>query len=304
MRIGLRRSSCTLASCWLLACGGTGSGGAAASGGGASGAGGLGGATGGSSGTGASGAPTYGGSAGVAGASGAGSAPSGPPGVPATIERVAGNGAALLEGWPGGTLRVRVEDAAGAPVSNVTVTWSVVSGEGANLTSPGQPTDLTDSNGIAARMLQGVAFSASQPFGQALIRASTSVGSVDFVTTTVHLTSAGPIGPLIVMTEPESHDLGDVKAGSVVKGAAKLQAVVQAGVFSGTPLPNVALRFVDPANHELDAVANCVGGGALTDASGIAVCDLEVGTALGKHSLAPFGGETTLFSAMALNVVP
>ncbi len=258
----------------------------------------------------AGGAPSTGGIGGAPATGGFGGNPAedagtdAPSGAPATIRALSGNGAALLENWPGGTLKVRIEDSAGAPVSNATITWSVVSGEGANLTSPGQPTDVTDSNGIAARMLQGAGFSASKPYGETVLRASSSVGSVDFVAITVHQTNIGPIGPLIALTEPASFDLGDVKAGSTLPGAAKLQVVVQAGVFSGTPLPKVALRFVNPSNKDEDGVVNCAGGAAFTNAAGLASCDLVVGTQLGQHDIAAFGGESTIFSAIHLNIVP
>jgi hypothetical protein len=226
------------------------------------------------------------------------------PGVPVHIEMVSGNGAALLESWPGGTITVRVTDGVGAPVSGVDVTWSLVSGEGVNITSPGQPTSQTDHQGLASRMLQGVGFSASSPFGQGVVRASAAVGSVDFVAVTVHGTSAGPIGPYLVMTEPKSLDLGKVKAGSLLPLFAKLEAAVQAGVFSGTPLPNVGLRFVDGSDPELPESASCVGGSVLTDANGHAWCDLRIGTELGHHSIAALAGETSVFSAIHFEVIP
>lgn len=237
------------------------------------------------------------------GASGSGSGGTAT-GVPAHIEMVSGNGAALLENWPGGDAKVRITDGAGAPVQNVDVTWSLLSGEGVNITSPGQPVTQTDDKGIAGRMLQGVGFSGSSPFGQGVVRATSSVGSVDFVTVTVHVTSAGPIGPYIALTEPQSLDLGEVKAGSVLPKAAKLTAAVQAGAFSGTPLPNVGLRFVDGIDHTLPADASCVGGSVLTDSSGKAECDLQIGTQLGPHWISALGGETSVFSAIHYDVVP
>lgn len=217
---------------------------------------------------------------------------------------IAGNGAALLENWPGGEAKVRITDSSGTPVPNVDVTWSLVSGEGVNITSPGQPVSQTDDKGIASRMLQGVGFNASSPFGQGIVRATSAVGSVDFVAVTVHITSSGPIGPFIALTEPTSLDLGEVKAGSVLPKAAKLTAAIQAGVFSGTPLPNVGLRFVDGNDHTLVADASCVGGSVLTDSSGQAECDLQIGTELGPHWISALGGETSVFSAIHYDVVP
>ncbi len=293
-------------SLWGTACGGTGaSSGFADSGVAGVGAANPGGAPGfGGEGTGAE--SSGGGTTGVGGnaVEDAGVPPDSPPGTPAHIESVGGNGFALLENWPGGELKVRITDATGTGVSNVDVTFSLLSGEGANITSPSNPTTATDENGIAGRVLQGAGFNASTAFGQSVFRASSSVGSVDFVAVTVHQSNIGPVGALIVLDKPESYDLGDVKAGSILPKAAKLQAVVQAGAFSGTPLPNVGLRFVDPKDHDVPAVANCVGGFALTNPSGVAECDLAVGSELGQHWIAAFGGESTIWTGIHFNVVP
>jgi len=253
-----------------------------------------------------SGGASDGGSAGAAGSppAGTGGGPAQPSGTPASIELLGGHGSALLESWPGATAKVRLRDAAGTPVANATVTWSVVSGEGANITSPGTPTDTTDENGIASRMLQGTGFNSSKPFGEAVLRATSSAGSVDFKTVTVHQVSYGLIGPYLALAEPQSFDLGTVKAGATLPAAAKLNAVVQAGAFTGTPLPNVALRFLNPSNPDEPPAANCAGGLALTNAAGVASCDLVVGKQLGPQTIAAFGGESTKFSAIHLTVVP
>jgi hypothetical protein len=66
----------------------------------------------------------------------------------------------------------------------------------------------------------------------------------------------------------------------------------------------VGLRFVDGADHTLPADASCIGGSALTDASGVAQCDLQIGTELGDHWISALGGETTVFSAIHYHVVP
>jgi hypothetical protein len=234
----------------------------------------------------------------------AGSSTTGPAGTPAAIEAVSGNGAALLEGWPGGTLKVRILDPAGAPVPAVDVVWSIQSGEGVNITSPGLPTTPTDASGISARTIQGAGFSASTAYGQAVVRATASVGSVDFVAVTVHQTSSGPIGPWIALKAPETLDLGDLKVGTILPKAAKLQAAIQAGAFSGQALPNVGLRFVDSKNHDLPGAVDCAGGPALTDATGVAECDLQVGSELGDHYIAAIGGETTIFNTVHVHVVP
>lgn len=238
------------------------------------------------------------------GAAGTGTGGATPSGVPAHIELVSGNGAALLENWPGGEAKVKITDYAGDPVPNVDVTWSLVSGEGVNITSPGQPVSQTDDKGIASRMLQGTGFSPSVAFGQGIVRATSTVGTVDFVAVTVHGTSAGPIGPWILLVEPTSFDLGEVKAGSVLPKMAKLEAAIQAGVFSGTPLPNVGLRFVDGNDHTQPAAASCVGGSVLTDSAGHAECDLQIGTELGPHWISALGGETSVFTAIHYDVVP
>jgi hypothetical protein len=75
-------------------------------------------------------------------------------------------------------------------------------------------------------------------------------------------------------------------------------------VFSGTPLPNVSLRFVDGIDHTQPAAAQCVGGSVLTDDAGHAECDLQIGTELGPHWISALGGETSVFGAIHYDVVP
>jgi hypothetical protein len=90
----------------------------------------------------------------------------------------------------------------------------------------------------------------------------------------------------------------------VLPKAAKLTAAIQAGVFSGTPLPNVGLRFVDGNDHTQPAAASCVGGSVLTDSAGHAECDLQIGAELGPHWISALAGETSVFSAIHYDVVP
>jgi hypothetical protein len=236
------------------------------------------------------------------GSSGASSG--GPPGVPAKITMISGTGATLLENWPGGTFKLRVTDAGGAGVSGVVVTWSLVSGDGAFVSSPGSPTDTTDADGLVARMVNGTGFNPSMPYGQAVIRATTSVGSLDFKTITVHGSSIGPVPALIYVSTPDSHELGEVKAGTVLPNAIGMDAAVQTGFFSGTMLPGVALRVVDNTDHDKPGAARCAGSIAFTNASGHATCDLEVGSALGDQWIAIYGGEQSIFGAYHLTIVP
>lgn len=250
------------------------------------------------------GAAGSGGGAGAGGSAGQGAGGGGSvPGSAASMVAISGNGAALLENWPGGALGVRVVDASGAPLANQVVTWSVLSGEGAGITSPSQPTGVTDASGVASRTIMGAFFQPSQPFGKTIFRATSPAGSIDFVTVTVHIGTIGPVGAYMSF-QPTSSDLGKVKAGSVVPGAAQLVAAVQAGTFSGTPLPHVGLRFVNPADASAEPAAQCSGGVALSNAKGVAVCDLVIGNQLGPQSIAPLGGESVKFSSITLEVVP
>jgi hypothetical protein len=129
-----------------------------------------------------------------------------------------------------------------------------------------------------------------------VIRASSAAGTLDFPTVTVHQSSIGPVGALIIIAEPTAIDFGEVRAGTLLPGGAQMRAAIQAGSFSGQNLPGVGFRLADPENHDKPGPLGCEGGVVFSDAKGLATCNVRVGSQPGDYRVALIGGEQSEWS--------
>jgi uncharacterized protein (TIGR03437 family) len=206
----------------------------------------------------------------------------------AGIKIVSGNGQALPEQFPTTQpLTVLVTDANGNPAANVPVKFEITQGTG-TLLGGTSGTVNTDNNGIAAAPFLASSTGGAS-FVQTTINASTSAGSVNFtLTTTLNtLPNGGPAAPPVVIllapdfaTNPQRLIKGG--AGQIIPGGVKAQVVASSGPQAGQPIPNIGITLGPIAGDDPTKVpsATCANQ-ALSDASGIASCDVLLGNVQG-----------------------
>jgi hypothetical protein len=206
-------------------------------------------------------------------------------------------------------LVVVVKDASGAPVPNATVTWTV--------TGPGSifglqtTTTTTDSNGQSSVNFQQ---QGSSSFGfqflQSTVTAAVGASSVTFFETTA-LKDANSAALLVnpQLIQPAVNSTVTGQSGQTLPGA------VQVNVGA----PNVAVQITDvdgasPARVSCAAGAGQPAGVTLSDASGLATCNLVFGPGIGTSSFnvtigktfkvfGPFQAETTAGPPCILTLV-
>jgi hypothetical protein len=209
-------------------------------------------------------------------------------------------------------LLVMAKDAAGNPLPNQLVQFSVIQGDGTILCpgvgeqfpylpsgtctpSNGNLILVTDATGRA-----GVKFLATsilgESFAQAVVNAVSSTGSVNFFVTTVLVArSNGSLASLpiayILSPQPEAvQGFTGVRVirgrtGETIAGGLQIQVVPVDGSKAGQPIPNVAVDVSGQGDPETTPSASCAGGIALTDANGLASCDIVVGPVAGTAVL-------------------
>lgn len=209
---------------------------------------------------------------------------SGGTGTPSGIAIVSGTGQLLLEqsstattGTSGTPLRVIVRDANGNAIANAPVAFTVTSGQG----TVSNPSTVTDANGIAQTDFLTSSVTPGQSFQTTTVQASSAQGSVTFLLTTALRTmqsgqNAPP--PLVELLSPTGRTLMG-RAGTVSAGAVQVRVTATSGPQAGQPIPNVGVRIVssDPTQTTSPASCNAPGGTALTDATGVATCDVAFG---------------------------
>ena len=157
----------------------------------------------------------------------------------------------------------------------------------------------TDSRGLASVNFQGypvndTQFSYINSTVTAAVAASSTVpaGSVVFSVTSVPATvttspgSTGPLPAVLTIAPVSSQTTFTGQAGQTLKGA--LQVKVSA-LLSGLPIPNVGLSVRPTINavfgQSTPAQCSAAGHAALSNAQGIATCDLVLGSTPGTYSL-------------------
>lgn len=231
---------------------------------------------------------------------------------------VSGNGQVVLEQFQSQPLTVQVLDGNNQPVSGASVTYTLVSGLG----SLGGSTQLsvnTDSKGLAGVNFLATAVNPGSSYQQAQISVAGPQGSpVNFTVTTVlvRLQSGRAAGaPTIEERNPlfQTGRVINATAGSLVKAAFQAVVVVSDGGQAGQTIPGVGIRVTnqDPQNTDTTVTtgaapppsASCAGN-PLSDASGLLVCDLQVGPQVGSGSIYFIIGEFNNRPGVTLNVKP
>src|SRR6266568_1454374 len=192
---------------------------------------------------------------------------------------------------------VVVKNAQGQPQPNVTVTWTIASGQGSLFATQ----NTTDANGQASNnFLGGTLFSVN--FSQAIITASIGSSSVNFTETT---SGTDPFGtnPPFVQATVSFPGLGDVisgPAGSTGTTPIKVN-VFAVGPAGFANIPNVLIRLI-PADSNGPQIA-CSGRTGYTDFNGNTNC-LPVfsgPTASGRYTI-DVGGAYRTFGPFQFSV--
>ena len=191
---------------------------------------------------------------------------------------LAPNTSTSLGGGFGQSLEVSATNTTGSPISNLPVTFSIPAGDGTiqpqgGGTGAASLTVYTNSSGIAAVDFLATTLplaDATQGFLQAPVTASAAnATSATFYITTVNSPNITPLAPQIGQTITGAE-------GTTLTGAVKVRVVSSTGV----PIPNVSLMLSDNnTNPALAPTATCNGPGGLvlSDATGIATCDVTFG---------------------------
>jgi uncharacterized protein (TIGR03437 family) len=215
-------------------------------------------------------------------------------------------------------LTVQLLDTAGKPVAGQLITFTLATGSadlsqftqdgltlGTTICTSNVCTATTD---VLGQAQVGVRASPSigNSYSQQTIAATNGSSTVIFYATTYGIGNNTGANPVI----PQMQRIKPVDAFTTITGqiGTTLNEAIQFSVVTvqGNPLPNVALDVrttnLDPA---VGPVANCVGDGsvALTNANGVATCNLKIGGRTGTADLAitiggaqnnPGGGRITL----------
>ena len=233
-------------------------------------------------------------------------------GTVASLTAVDGNGQFALEFFlVKDAFVVKVVDVQGNPVSGQTVTFTITQGSGTmqsnvqngisipnTICSGLTCTSITDANGLAsAGMLAGQVLPGSS-YAQTTVTATNGTATVLFIVTTVKDTN-----PNVTRIAPLDGVELVGQAGAIIKGAIQIRVVATSGFQSGQPIPNVGLQAKTLINDPLlGPTAACVGGIVLSDATGLATCDLQLGGKLGRDNLVVSVGSAQSLGGAGINI--
>ncbi len=215
------------------------------------------------------------------------------PGPPARVVMIAGNGQVVQEEFQTTELlTIQVTDAFGIPVAGVPVAWSIT--QGTQLGTLNSTTLQTDSNGQSTASFFGSRIQPGSSYASATITASTPAGGINFIETVVPFSTPPPAVMLLQPTQDNLNVAGS--AGATLPGAVAVKIVAQGGVDQGLGIPNIGVQIVSaPGNSgapvpPAPAACNAPAGIVLTDASGLATCDLVLGNTPGAYTVTALGG--------------
>jgi hypothetical protein len=224
----------------------------------------------------------------------------GPAGPVGGIRIISGNGQVIRQfSATPDPLVVEVRDSAGNPVASTPVEFSIAQGLGQLIPGPigtvaggagASLTMLTTAEGRASvYMLASFAVNILYSWEQTVITAVSGGASTRFIVTTTINEFQGTAVPLptVVILKPSPDDrtlFG--RAGQTVSGALQVGVFTAGGPQIGQAVPGVGVRIATPIDDpNLGPTASCVGGTVLTDASGIATCDVLFGPKIGEEQL-------------------
>ena len=188
---------------------------------------------------------------------------------------------------------VQAKDVNGRPIANLPVTWTIKDNNG----TISSPDAVTDANGQATAYFIGTSLQLGYSFIQTTVNASTPVGNVDFwITTSIFKNPNGGLSalPLVELLSPAigSRTISG-RAGATIPGAIVVQVTAQSGTQSGQPIPNIGVRIDNSGDPSVtpSATCNAPAGTVLTNAQGIATCDVVLNRVAGTASISAVTGE-------------
>ncbi len=214
---------------------------------------------------------------------------------------VSGNGQVTLQFFNTTLpLTVQARDANGNPLANLPLTWAVTQGNGTVVAAP----DHTDSKGMASAYFRGDVLP-GYSFSQQTVTVSSSAGSANFIITTViNRLPSGSIAelPLVELLSPPAENRNlTARSGGTLAAAVKVGVFVQSGPQSGVPIPNIGMRIVDAQDPTATPVAHCLGD-PMTNAQGIAQCDLVITGSPGTYLISVEVGEFRITPGIFLKI--
>jgi uncharacterized protein (TIGR03437 family) len=241
----------------------------------------------------------------------------GPGGTGALLSIVGGNGQLVREQFVGAEeLVVQVNDASGKPVPGADVTFNLTSGNGAlragdlSATTPtcrgaGQSIPCTTDDKGQARV---IFFASSVPQGssytQSTISATSGSSTVSFTEITYLGTQQGqqlPSPSVFEITPGFGDRTITGRVGQIIPGAIQVRVVTAGGPQLGFPIPGVGLHVVSD-NPDTSASCQGPGGFVLSDANGVATCDLVISGKPGTALLSAIVGSANVRPSIVLNV--
>jgi hypothetical protein len=239
--------------------------------------------------------------------------------IPDTLTSFYGNGIGALTGnWSNGEIGVQLKGCGGSPVVGASVTWTVTLGTG-EVADWGPPsmtvTTMSDAQGIARAH-----FRHPSEFGQVstsnepgMVHVTTGNLSIDIPAMTfnscadVHC-NTGALSPQILLRAPGTTPLTGSR-GQMLAGAVIADVFNMTGQDFNRPVAGVGLYLAvpldvnDPTTQWAPSLnAACVGPGgtALTDATGRATCDVQLGNTPGTFGVRFMVGEITYWEGTVI----
>lgn len=227
-----------------------------------------------------------------------------------------GNGQLIFEQSISKDLEVTIRDTANAPVAGTTVTFTLNDPNFGYFLSSGNATTTctfsgsatsgglniatcpTDTNGVARVALFGSSVLIPTLLPTTTVTAAALGGTATFTETLVSRSSAGA-APSAFLVSPEQGTTLTLQAGQTSTNIIQ----VNVGSKSG-PVPGIGVTILSPVQGQAP-LAQCEGGVALTDATGVARCRVVGGTTLGTGPIiVDIGGGFSQFITLNASVAP
>jgi len=213
---------------------------------------------------------------------------------------VSGNGQLSFENFLSQPCTVQAKDSSGNPVAGATVNFTLTQGFGGVQT----PAATTDNNGMASTLVLSSSLQLLQSFAPLTLNATSAQGSVDFHLNTISsLGKLGPAQPGTVLLAPNSDPPTLTGAsGATLPGAIQIAFVAATGSSQGQPIPNIGIQTVPFDVFALPAKCVAATGVALTNAQGVATCDLVITAAPGTYEFSMEIGDLYTYRVFTLIV--
>lgn len=211
---------------------------------------------------------------------------SGSAGPTGGISIVSGNGQVIREtAITPSNLTIVVRDTQGNPIPNAAVNWNISSG-GGNIAST---QTYTDQSGQSSNTFTAPFLGPNQltSYAQSTITATTGINSVNFYVTVIPNqfgTNVAPL-PTVQILQPANTDTITGQAGTTISSAIQVRVTAGAGPGFGAGIPNVGVSVSTGLDPTIAPSATCTSATGLTDSSGLATCDLVLGSKIGTAQI-------------------